>query len=268
MSAARTAPGREGGLHDLRLVARQTRYEQLAFWRNRTGAVFTIGFSIVFMFLVGSSAGNSQSSVYHVRYIQYYVPGFAAYGVMAACFTTLAIVLVNRRESGLLKRVRLMPVPTWVFLAAVILSTAVVALIEVVLMVVIGRLAYGVHFPDHVLPLVVALLVGIASFTSLGIAVSTLVPNEDSAGPVVNIIFFVFLFLSGLWFTMSAGSGLARFASWFPFRPFILAMFFPFDVRSGVSPWAWHDIGTVAIWGVVGVVVAARRFQWSPRRGA
>lgn len=254
---------------DLQLVGRQTRYEQLAFWRNRMGAVFTIGFSVVFLLLIGSSAGSQYSPGFlgHVKLIQYYVPGFAAYGVMAACFNNLAITLVMRRETGLLKRLRLTPLPTWVFLASMVASTTVIALLQVALMLVIGRLAFNVHFPDHVAPVVVALVIGIASFTAIGVAFSTLVPNQDAAGPITSIVFFVFLFLSGLWFPIKSGSGLAQFAAWFPFRHFILAVFFPFDVARGVSPWAWHDLGVVAIWGAVGVVVALRRFQWAPRRG-
>jgi hypothetical protein len=50
-------------------------------------------------------------------------------------------------------------------------------------------------------------------------------------------------------------------------RHFITATFAPFDLRPGVSPWALHDLLVLAIWGVVGVWVAARRFRWEPRRG-
>ena len=39
----------------LRLVGHELRYEQLSFWVNRVGAVFTVGFSVVFLVLLGSS---------------------------------------------------------------------------------------------------------------------------------------------------------------------------------------------------------------------
>ena len=105
-------------MRDLGLVAHQVRYEQLAFWVNRVGAIFTVGFSVVFLVLLGASAGQSRISYYgNIKLIQYYVPTFVAYGVMAACFTTLAVTLVVRRETGLLKRLRLSPLPTWVLLA-------------------------------------------------------------------------------------------------------------------------------------------------------
>ena len=111
------------------------------------------------------------------------------------------------------------------------------------------------------------MVVGALSFTALGVAASTLIPNQDAAGPVVGIVFFVLLFLSGLWFPLRAGSGLARFSGYLPVRQFISAVFTPFNTVPGTSPWDWHAIAVVALWGAAGVVVGLRRFRWAPRRG-
>jgi ABC-type polysaccharide/polyol phosphate export permease len=100
----------------------------------------------------------------------------------------------------------------------------------------------------------------------MGVAMSTVIPNQEAAGPVTSIVFFVLLFLSGLWFPLRAHSGLATFSDYFPVRHFILAVSAPFEFQPGVSPWAWHDLLIVAIWGAVATVVALRRFSWSPRR--
>ena len=94
-----------------------------------------------------------------------------------------------------------------------------------------------------------ALLVGVFCFTALGVAVSTLIPNQESAGPMLSIVFFVLLFLSGLWYPLKAGSALAKVSSWFPVRHLITATFAPFDLAPGVSPWAWHDLVGHGIWG-------------------
>ncbi len=203
----------------------------------------------------------------NVKLIQYYVPGFVAYGVMAACFTTLTISIVVRRETGLLKRLRLSPVPTWILLSAIFVSTMIVAFVQVVLLLVIGRVGFDVHMPQAPAAFVVTLVVGALSFTALGVAMSTFIPNQDTAGPVTSIVFFVLVFLSGLWFPIESSSGLAKFASFFPVRHLIQGVFAAFNVRPGVSPWAWRDMAVVALWGVIGSAVAVRRFKWEPRRG-
>ncbi len=265
--SATPAVGSFDGLSDVTLVVRQTRYEQLSFWLNPIGAIFTVGFSLVFLVLLGASAGNSRISYYgDIRLIQYYVPGFVAYGVMAACFNILAITMVNRREMGLLKRLRLCPVPTWVLLTAVVLSSMIIAGVQVVVLLVVGRVGFGVHPPSNVGAFVLAVVVGMLSFSALGLAMSTLVPNQDAAGPIVSIVFFVLLFLSGLWFPLRPGSGLAQFSAYFPVHHFIAAVFAPFDLQKGASPWAWHDLLVVAVWGLAGAIVAVRRWSWTPKR--
>ena len=90
MRTSDAAP-RYRGTDDLRLVGRQVFDEQMTFWLNPIGAIFTVGFAVVFLVLLGATGGNSRLPLYGgIRAIQYYVPGFLAYGVMATCFNSLA----------------------------------------------------------------------------------------------------------------------------------------------------------------------------------
>jgi ABC-2 type transport system permease protein len=253
---------------DLRLVARQVRFEQLSFWRNPIGAGFTIVFSVLFLVLLGASGGTSRVSYLGgTKLIQYYVAAFAAYGVMSSCFNMLAINFVIRRELGLLKRLRLSPLPRWIMFSAIFTNAFIIALVQVVILLAVGRFGYHAVLPTEWAALAVALLAGVFCFTALGVAASTVIPNQDAAGPVTSIVFFVLLFLSGLWYPLKAGSGLAQVSGWFPVRHLITATFAPFDLARGASPWAWNDVLVMLTWGVVGTYVAVRRFRWEPRRG-
>jgi ABC-2 type transport system permease protein len=256
------------GWRDLRLIGRQFRYEQLSFWLNPIGAIFTIGFSTVFLVIFESTSAKSTARGLppHVKLGQYYVPGFVAYGIMSACFSILSITMVNRREMGLLKRLRLSPAPTWILMSAIFVSTMVIALIQMILMLAVGR-GYSVHGPADVAPFLLAVVVGMFGFTALGMGVSTLVPNADAAGPVVNIVFFVVLAFSGLWYPIPSGSTLAKVSDYLPVRRLIVALQNSFNHVPGVSPWAWHDLEVIALWGAAGVFLALRRWKWSPRRG-
>jgi ABC-2 type transport system permease protein len=257
------------GLSDVRLVGRQVWYEQLSFWLNPLGAFFTLGFSVIFLVLLGAIAGNSKigSGYGAVKLTQYYLASFTAYAIMAACFTVLAQTLVNRREMGLLKRLRLSPVPTWTLLSAIFLSTMIVALLQVGILMGVGTLGFGDQLPAHGLAFILTIVVGMLSFTALGIGMSTLVPNPDAAGPMISIVFFLLLAFSGLYFAIKPGSTLANISGYFPVRHLITALLASFNLPAGANPWAWHDLGVMAIWGVGGVLVALRRWKWAPRRG-
>ncbi len=265
LAAAPPRSVRTGG----RFLARQVYYEQLGFWLNPIGAIFTVGFALLFLVFLGLSAGTSRVSYLHnIKLIQYYVPSFIAYGAMSASFNNLAIGLVIRRESGLLKRQRLSPLPTWTLLGAIMLSTLLIVFVEVALMLAVGHWAFGVDPPSSassIVALVVVLVVGAASFGALGTAMSTLIPNQQAAGPVASTVFFVLLFLSGLYFPLKSHSTLAEISAWFPVRHFITAVFQTFS-HPDASAWSGHDLFVIAIWGAVGALVALRRFSWSPHR--
>src|ERR1700733_10371701 len=80
---------------DLRLTGRHLYYEQLSFWLNPIGALFSVGFSVVFLTLLAIAGGTSKVSFLGgVPLIEYYVASFSAYGVMSVCFSNLAITLV------------------------------------------------------------------------------------------------------------------------------------------------------------------------------
>ena len=59
-----------------------------------------------------------------------------------------------------------------------------VAAILCTLIGVMGFLLYSLEFPGHWPALIVSLLVGALTFASLGVAMSTLVPNADAAPAV------------------------------------------------------------------------------------
>src|ERR1700733_12182951 len=261
-SAATPATGSFNGVDDLKMVVRQVRYEQLSFWLNPLGAFFTLGFSTIFLVLLGAIAGTSTIGAGYgkVKLVQYYLGGFVSYGIMAACFTVLAQTLVNRREMGLLKRLRLSPVPTWVLLSAIFLSTMVIAVLQVAILLAVGRLGFGDHLPTHALAFILTIVVGMLSFTALGVGVSTLVPNPDAAGPMISIVFFLLLAFSGLYFPITPGSTLATISGYFPVRHLLTAVLAAFNLPPGASPWAWHDLLVMAIWGAGGVLVALRRW--------
>jgi ABC-2 type transport system permease protein len=275
--AARSTPGANGtsdvpikgsfrGVSDLPLVARQVGFEQLSFWLNPIGAALTIGFSVVFVVLFLSTSGHSTvGSLAHIRLNQYYLPAFVTYGIMSSCFNILAITMVNRREMGLLKRLRLSPLPTWMLLAAIFVNSMIVAAIQIVLVLLIGWLGYGVTGPHDIVLFIVVLIVGMLSFTAMGVGISTLVPNADAAGPIVSLVFFILVALSGLYFVIKPGSGLATFANIFPIRHMITASVDSFNAIPGTS--VWKDLLVIAVWGLAGGFVALRRWEWSPKRG-
>ena len=113
-------------------------------------------------------------------------------------FAGLAITLVIRRESGILKRLRATPLPRATYLAAVLASTLIVFALEAVALFVLGRSLFGTPFPTRLVSLVLAVVLGAAAFAALGIALASLIRSAEGSSAVVNVILLPMAFLSGL----------------------------------------------------------------------
>ena len=99
----------------MRLFLHELRNQQRLFWRSRESAFFTFLLPILLLVLLGSVYGDDE--IDGIPAAPYLVAGLIGYGVVAVAFAGLAINIVIRRESGVLKRVRGTPLPPAVYLA-------------------------------------------------------------------------------------------------------------------------------------------------------
>lgn len=254
-------------MSDVALVLRQVRYEQQSFWRNPASAFFAFAFPVMFLVIFGSlNHGSSIDSMGGIPYNSYYIPALVTFGVIGACMTNISMSVTIRRDSGVLKRLRGTPLPPWVFMCGLIGSSAVVSAILAALITGLGMAFYGVNAPHHPATLLLALLLGGGVFCALGLALSALIPNADSAPAITNAVVLPLLFISGTFYPLDPNSWMSKVADWFPMRHFALALFDSFDPRRTQHGLPGNDLWVMLVWGVVGLVIAVRRFQWEPRR--
>ena len=253
-------------MRTLRLILRETRWEQLTFWRNPAAAIFTGAFPVMFLVIFGTLNRGSKIGFYGgVPANQYFVPAIISFSVMSACYTAVAMQLVNRRETGVLKRMRATPLPAWVVIASQILNSLLVALLVGVLVGGLGVVFYDLRVYWARLPLLLlVMLLGGLAFAALGILVGSLVPNADAAPGIVNFVFLPLVFLSGAFYAINPASSVAQIMQWLPLRPFTLSVFRLFDPRD-VPLVDLRDLLVLAVWGVGAAVLAIRVFRWEPR---
>jgi ABC-2 type transport system permease protein len=191
--------------------------------------------------------------------------GMIGYGVAATCFAGLAITLVIRRETGVLKRVRSTPLPPTTYLFAVLCSIFLVFLVEAFVIIGLGKVVFDVALPNRWISLLFVLLLGAGCFAALGFALSAFIRSAEGSSAVVNAVYLPMAIISGTFFTPKAYPDLLRWvAEALPLTHFTKLTR---DVMVH-NQHAWHDKTAIAVvfgWGVVGVVLAVRRFRWQPR---
>jgi len=252
-----------------RLVAHQLRYDLLVVWRDPQSRFFSLALPIIFLVLLTSLFGNGSHLVdgHRIKNSTYYVPGIATLGIISVSLVNLVISITATREGGILKRRRSTPVPAWVLIASRALTSVILAIVLVVVIVLIGRIAYGVHLPGTTIPVfALDVAVGAVCFCCLAFAFTTFIRSEDAAQPTLQAITLPLYFISGIFVPASQlSSTLKDVAGVFPVRHLNEALFKAFDPATKGSGFSGHDLLIVVIWAVAGLIVALRRFSWAPR---
>jgi ABC-2 type transport system permease protein len=246
-----------------RLFLHELENQQRLFWRNREAAFFTFLLPIIFLVLLGSVYGDER--IEGISAATYLLAGMLGYGVAATAFAGLAISLVIRRESGVLKRVRGTPMPPAVYIAAVIGSTVLVIALEVVAQVLIGRFLLDAAWPASAGSLVAALVLGAAAFAALGLAITGAVKSAEGSSAVVNAVYLPMTFISGAFFSPeSLPDFLEAISDVLPLT-FLLRLIRASFLESGGLGEHAGSVVALAVWGIAGIAIALRAFRWEPR---
>jgi ABC-2 type transport system permease protein len=245
------------------MFLREIAAQQRLFWRSREAAFFTFLLPIIFLVLLGSAYGDEE--VEGVQAATYLLAGLLGYGIVATAFAGLAITIVVRRESGVLKRIRGTPLPASTYLGAVIASILVVIALEVVAQLLVGRYFLDAAWPASPLSFAIALVLGAAAFAALGLAITGLVRNAEGSSAIVNAIYLPMTFISGVFFSRETMPGfLQAIADVLPLTYLLELLQALFVEGKGLAdePGA---IAVIAVWGAVGFALALRMFKWEPR---
>ena len=209
----------------------------------------------------GSTRTRGQASS---NYIQYLTPGVVAYAVLAAGLLGGGARMVTDRQRGTLRRLRAAPVPTWLFLLAQIAAQLVLVAIQVVVLLGVAHLVYGVGIGPDPLGLALVLFLGALCFVAFGFVVAGIAHDDRAAITIGNLFSLPQLFMAGIFFPISASPvWLQRLALFMPLR------YFSDGLRSLMSEGrpigaVTIDLAVLAGCGLLALVVATRTFRFDP----
>jgi ABC-2 type transport system permease protein len=242
------------------LAYRQWRLERRMFWRNPTAAFFSFTLPLLFLFLFGAIFSGDQKTLNVI------VPGILGMSVMSTTFNALAMNITFLREEGVLKRMHGTPMPPVSYLGGVAANAVSNATVQIVIVVLAGRLFFGIGWPKDWIELAVFSVVGVASLAALGVAFSHVIPNFDAAPAYTNIVFLPVIFISGVFYDVDTAPQFIQDVAQ------ILPLTHMIDGVSAAlvtgAPLTDHvgDLAVVAAWGLFGAIFAVRGFSWQAKR--
>ncbi len=252
------------------LLLAQIRHQNRLFWRSRVAAVFTLAFPLMLLVLLNAlldysfDVGDGEVDV-----SQLYVPALGVFTAVSATYTGLIMQTAMSRELGVLKRVRGTPMPPGLYLGGLVGSSIWIAALGTSFMVLVGWLVYDFEIDAARLPAaVLAFAVGVATFSALGLAVSGLASDGRSASALANFTLLPAAFLSGVFVPLEdPPRWLALLGDVLPLKPFVRAFDAAFNPNVDRPGIAGGRLAVMAVWLVIGVVLATRTFRWMPAAG-
>jgi ABC-2 type transport system permease protein len=254
--ATRTA----GSPSSASLAWRQYRLERKMFWRNPSSAFFNFALPLLFLALFGAIFSSNQKNLNVI------VPGIAGMSVLSTTFSALAYNMTFMREQGILKRMRGTPMPSGAYLLGIAGNAITNTVLQIVLITVAGKVFFGVDWPKDVGELLVFVVLGVLCFASLGVALSHVIPNYESASAYVNAIFLPVIIISGVFYDANhAPRFLNGIAEALPLVHLIDGLSGAMVKGTSLSDHL-SGLGVIVAWTVIGIFLAVRGFSWEQRR--
>tara|TARA_B100001029_G_scaffold178499_1_gene185417 strand:+ start:9454 stop:10515 length:1062 start_codon:yes stop_codon:yes gene_type:complete len=150
---------------------------------------------------------NIKSNVADINYQGYkgfIIPGIAAMAIMQNGIFSVVFTLLSYKNQGVLRRLQATPISPSHFIVGHLISRVTIIILQTFLLLIMGVFILGVSIGQGSIMawiniLLLSLLGGVL-FLSIGLAISSLAPSEDSAPALANLVTFPMLFLSGVFF--------------------------------------------------------------------
>jgi ABC-2 type transport system permease protein len=256
----------------------RVRYETRVYFRHGDSVFFTFLFPVVMLtifsvaFSSSGDMGGGPDGRGGVSPAAYYLPGMIAAGILLSGVQNLAVDIANERGDGTLKRLGGTPLPVLSYFVGKMGQVLLTSLLQIVLLLAVARVAFGVALPTTGGPWLTFLwvyLLGILTTAVLGIALSRVPRTGKSATAVIVPIVLVLQFISGVYLQFSMlPTWLQHVASVFPLKWLAQGMrsvFLPERFATVEQGGAWNLGGialALAAWLVVGLVAALLTFRW------
>ncbi|WP_433551706.1 ABC transporter permease [Micromonospora zamorensis] len=191
------------------------------------------------------------------NFVNYFAPSLLVVTLAMVGVNTMPMALATYRERGVLRRLATTPAHPGALLAAQLVVALAAILASALLLIVVGRLAFGVPLPRHPLGFVLAFVLGTAALLALGLLVAAVARTTKAAQAMAVPLFLLTMFFGGVYLPrFLLPDAVARIGDYTP--PGVQALL---DAWTGPSPQPLH-LAIMAVIAVAAGAGAAKLFRW------
>lgn len=239
----------------LRGLGPLTRAYLLQSFRSRTAMFWTLVFPLLWLFLFGFI-------FYRGRSASLFMPMLFTITVISSAFFGVSYLLVNERETGILRRYRVTPVTAVTVVTANGLRAMVTMLLSLALQAAVGWLVFGFSIRGSYLLTVLGVILGAAAFVPLGLITGSISQDMRTAPAINNLLFFPLVFASGAAFPFWMLPGWVQTVGRMMPSSYLVELLQGVILRREGLLDLWGPILVLVITGLAGAFVNAWLFRW------
>jgi len=135
------------------------------------------------------------------RYIDFFVPGLIAMGMMMSSIWGLGYGIIENRSKKLLRRMIATPMKKSYFLISLITVRSIMNFIEGGLLFLFSYLVFGITIQGSIIALLLIFIAGNVGFAGIAILTSSRTANPEVGNGLINAISTPMIVLSGIFFS-------------------------------------------------------------------
>jgi ABC-type multidrug transport system permease subunit len=135
------------------------------------------------------------------RYIDFLLPGLMGLNIMGGGMWGVGFLIVDLRVKKLFKRFLATPMNRADFLLAILTARMVFIVPEMLTLLLVGWLGFGVPINGDPLTLAVVILVGVLAFDGIGLLLACRVEKMETASGLMNLVMLPMWLMSGTFFS-------------------------------------------------------------------
>ncbi|MGW1812270.1 ABC transporter permease [Streptomyces sp. NPDC002125] len=237
------------------------RAEARLFLREPGSLFWILGFPAVLLTILGliPSFREDDEALGGRSVIDLYVPVAVLLSMIMAGLQAMPPVLTGYRERGILRRMPATPVRPSALLAAQIVLHGAASLGSALLVVAVGRIAFGVLLPEQAPGYLLALVLSVVCVLALGATICALSRTAKIATAVGSVVYLLMMFTAGVWVPVQTMPGLLR--TIVEFTPLGAASQALDQAASGSWP-DWTHLAVMVVWTAALGLGSTRLFRW------
>jgi ABC-2 type transport system permease protein len=195
----------------MRALAGQVRAELALLMRDKTVLFFSLFFPVITVAFFGYLNRDGQVPLLpvasgvegaEVSYASFLIAGGIGMVVSSAAFQNLSAAMARQRDVGILKRLGGTPLRVWTLVGAKVIVAGAVILAQTSIMVAVNVLLFKAELGGNLFWTLVVLILGVVTFSILGIALAGLCRNADVTSAAGLAVALPMQFLCGTLFPM------------------------------------------------------------------